>query len=292
MRKITLKRIKRYLKRLYLKNDTRYIKYMFKKKFGYKLDLKHPKTYNEKINWIKAKYYNPLYEKCSDKILVREYIKEKGYENLLTKVYKIYNSTDEINLDELPNKFVIKPSHSSGGVFVVKDKKNFDFDKVKETLDRKLNESLYTKNREWQYKNLVPKIIVEELIESKGVLSDYKIFCFNGKAEYIYVEKNALLPNFNIDFFDTKWNHIDVRRVGHENFPTPIPKPKKLKEMIKIAEDLSKGFAHVRVDLYCEEGKIYFGELTFTTANGMGNFDPFEFDYELGKDFDIEQLKK
>ena len=283
MRKITIKRIKRYLKRMYLKNDERYIKYKFKERFGYNLNLDNPKTYNEKINWIKARYYNPLYEKYSDKIEVREYIKEKGYGKLLNNIIKVYDSTDEINLDELPNKFVMKPSNSSGGVFVVKDKSKFDLEKAKVVLNKKLKDNLYITNREWQYKNLKPRIIVEDLIESKGDLSDFKFFCFDGKVDYIYVEKNATHPDFTIDFFDRDWNHLDVKRVGHDNYHDKIPKPKKLKEMIKIAEDLSSGFAHVRVDLYCEEDKILFGELTFTPASGRHPFLPLSEDVEIAK---------
>ncbi len=282
---------KRIYKKIYKNNDEKFIKSMFKMNFGYKLDLDNPKTFNEKINWIKARYYNPLYEKCCDKLEVRDYVKEKGYENILNKIYKVYNSVDEINIDELPDKFVMKPSHSSGCVFIVKDKKTFNFENAFLKLDKKMKENLYNVSREWQYKHLTPKIIVEELIESDGDLSDYKFFCFNGKVGCIYVERNSTKPDFTLDFFDENWKHFDVRRAGHGNAKEKIPKPAKFEEMKKIAEKLSEDFAHVRVDLYCEKGKIYFGELTFTTGNGMGKFDPFEFDYTLGEKFNIDKLK-
>ena len=279
-------------KRLFKHNDKKFILNEFKYHMGYPLDLKNPITFNEKINWIKANYYNPLYEKCSDKILVRDYIKEKGYGNILTKLYKIYNSVDDINLKDLPQKFVIKTTHASGGVYVVKNKNSVNINALKEVLQTSLNNSLYNNGKEWQYKNLQPRIMVEELIETdKDELNDYKFFCFNGKVKYIYVAHGTMSgdSNYCIDFYDEKWNYVPVSRIGHKNYG-PIPKPKKFDDMVTIAEALSKDFVHVRVDLYCEHNKIYFGELTFTTCSGYGKFLPEEFDRELGKYIDMTAL--
>lgn len=285
------------LKKFYkmIGNNKKYISILFKETMGYEFDLDNPKSYNEKINWIKFNYYNSLYEKCSDKIDVREYIKQKKLEKILTKKYAIYNNVEDITLEEinkLPDKFVIKTTHSSGGVVVVKDKNEFNLESAKKILLDSFNTNLYKLHAEWQYKNLKPRIIVEELIETdKPELIDYKFFCFNGKVEYIYIAHGTTSgdKNYCIDFYDKKWTWKNVKRVGHKNYG-PIEKPKKFEEMKKIAETLSKDFEHVRVDLYCENDKIYFGELTFTTGAGLGKFDPMSFDYELGEKFDISKL--
>ena len=161
---------------------------------GYKLNLKKPKSYNEKINWIKLKYYNPLYEKCSDKIYVRDYVKVKGLENILTKLYGVYDSLDEVNLKNIPQKCVIKTTHSSGGVYVVTDKDKINKEKLQEVINNSLNTNLYDRDFEWQYKNLKPRIMIEELIETQNSeLTDYKFFCFDGKVRYVYV---AIRNNF------------------------------------------------------------------------------------------------
>lgn len=280
------------IRRLFKNNPIILTKNKFNYYMGYKLNLKNPKSFNEKINWIKLKYYNPLYEKCSDKIEVREYVKSKGLENILTREYGYYNSLDEIKLDKIPKRCVIKTTHSSGGVYIVKDKNKINKEKLYQIIGESLKTNLYDENFEWQYKNLKPRIIIEELIETnEPELIDYKFFCFNGKVEYIYIAHGTTSgdPNYCIDFYDKEWNYIKVSREHHKNFG-PIERPKQFEEMKKIAEQLSKDFAHVRVDLYSENNKIYFGELTFTTCSGFGKFKPIEFDYILGEKFDISNL--
>lgn len=292
-----LKRIKNKFLNIYIhvfcKNNTRkFVEIQFNIATGKKINLDNPVTFNDKINWLKVYYYNPLFEKCADKINVREYVKDKGLDKYLTKLYKVYNNVDEINLAELPDKFVIKTTHSSGGVAVVNSKDTIDdykLEHIKEVLNESMKNNLYEVNREWQYKNLIPKIMVEELIEGNGPeLNDYKFFCFNGKVEYVYVARGISTGDLSyyIDFYDKDWNWLDVRRVGHKNYGK-IDKPKNFEEMKNIAEKLSKDFDHVRVDLYNENGRIYFGELTFTTAAGFGVFEPDSFDYELGEKWNI-----
>ena len=284
--------INKFLRILYRKNNRKYIELQFQNMMGYKPNLDNPKTFNEKINWIKLNYYNELYEKCADKIEVRNYVTEKGLSNILTKLYGKYGSIDEIDFEKLPNKFVLKTTHSCGGVVVVNDKNTIDKNEVYRILNKSLKTNLYNIGREWQYKNLKPRILAEELIATNNKeLTDYKFFCFNGKVEYVYIaygsESNK---NYCIDFYDKNWNYINVKKKGHKNYG-PIEKPKKLDEMIKISEILSNDFEHVRVDLYCENNKIYFGELTFTTGSGYSAFIPNEFDYELGSKIDINNLK-
>lgn len=261
---------------------------------GRKLDLDNPKTFNEKICWVSVFYYNPLYEKCSDKIEVRDYVKSKGLEKILTTLYRVYDDVDQICLDDLPERFVIKTTHSSGGIVVVYDKKEINVDEMKETLKKSLNTNLYEMTGEWQYKNLKPRIMVEELIETnKELLLDYKFFCFNGKVYCSYVAHGTTSGDetYCVDFFDRDFNWINVKRTDHKNYG-PISKPPQYEEMISAAERLSEDFGHVRVDLYNENGRIYFGELTFTTSNGHGFFEPESFDYELGKQWNLDDMKK
>ncbi len=290
-----LKKIKFLFIKLLYRNDTKnYVIHQYKLITGKNLNLEDPKTLDEKINWLKVYYYNPLYEKCSDKIEVRRYIEEKGFKEILTKLYFIYNDIDEIKLEDLPKKFVIKTTHSSGGVIVVNSKDSFDLKKAKKILQKSLNNNLWNLNREWQYKNLKPRIIVEELIEPENDdLIDYKFYCYKGQVKFIRVVR-GLSKNHDEcfqDFYDDKWNWINVKRPGHQNFG-PVKKPKMFEEMKYIAKELSLDFEHVRVDLYCEFNKIYFGELTFTSGAGFNDYDPASFDYELGKYFNLDNLKK
>lgn len=293
-----LKKIKWiYTKIFYKKNMKKYIENQFEYLMGYKLNLDNPKTFNEKLNWIKINYYNPLYEICSDKIEVRNYVREKGLNDILTNVYGVYDNFDDIKFEKLPNSFVIKASNGSGGIIVVDNKNTINKNEIKKIIKRAQKDNLYKKHGEWQYKNLKPRILIEEKINSSNSLGilDYKIFCFSGKAEYFYVsttKANGNDGNEKIDFYDRNWNHLNVYRKGHKSMGI-IDKPINYDKMIEIAEILSKDFEHVRVDLYNENGKIYFGELTFTTGAGYGKFEPNnEFDRILGEKFNIEKLEK
>ncbi len=278
---------------IYKNNAKKFVELEYEIKMNKKLDLNNPKSFNEKINWIKVNYYNPLYGTCSDKIEVREYIKEKKLSSILTKMYRKYDSIDDLSLDGLPNSFVIKTTHSCGGVIVVNDKSKANIKIIKKELKKSFKTDLYYSNREWQYKNIKPRIMIEELIYTKNdLLTDYKFFCFQGKVHYVYVAKGIASGDqaYCLDFYDKDFNWLNVKRIGHKNYG-PIEKPKNYDKMIKIAETLSKDFSHVRVDLYNENGRIYFGELTFTTAAGFGKFDPDSFDYTLGKLWDLNYAK-
>jgi hypothetical protein len=282
---------KKIVGRLYGKipTDQQVVEWRYKNIFGKKPNLKKPETFNEKITWMMLNYRNPLYELCSDKINVHEYIKAKGLEDILIPRYKIYQSVDEVNFDELPDSFVIKTTHSFGGVVVVKDKSQLKQQKALKTLKKSFNSNLYSIGREWQYKNLQPRIIAEEYIKPKHIdeLQDYKIYCFNGKPQFIHVATD--LSNggtYAVDFYDTKWNHLDAQRVGRTR-SAGITKPKNFAKMLKIASILSEDFPHVRVDLYNIEGRIYFGELTFTGAAGLGAFTDSKWDKKFGEYFEL-----
>lgn len=270
------------------------ISIFFKQAVGYELNLENPRTFNEKIQWLKVYYRDPLITKCADKYLVREYVKEKIGEEYLIDLLGVYDNASEINFNNLPDKFVLKVNHGCGQNIICKDKKTLN---IKEAID-KLNKWMrpesnhYYFNYEWSYKDIRPKIVCEELLEDKnkkGEIEDYKIVCANGKAKFVYVCTDRQL-DLKIDFFDLDWNKLPIKK-GHENNTQKIEKPKKFKEMLKLAELLSKPFPLVRVDLYEVNGQIYFGEMTFSPGNGTVPFTPEEWDYKFGDMIILPRIK-
>jgi len=256
-------------------------------KLGRKPDLKNPKRYSEKLQWYKLYYRDPLMTQCSDKYLVRDYIKSKSLENILNRLYAVYNNVDGIELNELPEKFIMKTTNGSGTNFFCKDKKEFDFQQAKQSLNKWLNRDIYASGRERSYKKIKPKIIVEALLEDPenpyGGINDYKFLCFGGKPKYIVLDVDRHC-NHKRNIYDTNWNFIDVS-TDHPNFGDCYPKPERLDNMLNIAKKLSEDFPAVRVDLYLVKGEIYFGELTFYPWTGYVQFEPDDFDYELGEQF-------
>ena len=255
---------------------------------GYKMNLDNPTTLNEKLNWYKLHYRNELMTLCTDKYNVRDYIKSKGLENILLKCYGVFNSISEIDLESLPDSFVIKNTGDSGGVVVCRTKDDF-YNKTfaKFALVEYDYSSLF---KEWNYQGIKNRIIVEELIDTANGVSpkDYKFFCFHGEPKFLYVASDRN-TNCKFDFFDLDWNKIDVLQ-GHLNSVNVIEKPMNFDKMLDIARVLSKDFPHVRVDLYNVDGKIYFGELTFFHLAGLKAFYPRKYDYIFGEYFDINKI--
>jgi hypothetical protein len=250
---------------------------------GYVPNIDYPKSFNEKMQWLKLYYRDPLMTICSDKVQVREYIKNIIGEKYLIPVLGVYNNVEEIDFDKLPNKFVLKVNPGSGYNLICKDKKTLNkqeaIDRLKIWLNPKSNHFFYS--YEWSYKNIKPKIICETLInKSKEDLFDYKLYCFNGKAKVILVcsERSQGLKK---NYFNTKWNELPFIK-QHPRSNKKIPKPNSFKEMIKISEKLASKFPFVRVDLYETNNIIYFGEMTFYPGNGMEYFKPIDWDYKLG----------
>lgn len=276
-----LKKIKYYLRYLFI-SDEKYIKYKFKKYFGYNLNLTKPKSFNEKLQWLKLYDRTPLHTQCADKYLVRDYVENKiGNEYLIPLIF-VTENVKEINEKNLPNfPVVIKPNHSRG-VYFIYDKMNYNFKPLQKKLLSELSSNFYYRTREWQYKNIKPKIIVEKLLldENGNIPKDYKFLCMNGKVKLIQVDSNRH-SSHQKTLYNVKWE----KQMFEFNFPIgeDIDKPKNLTKMIEVAETLSKDFMFVRVDLYSINNKIYFGELTFHPAGGFGWFKPKEVDFELGK---------
>lgn len=269
------------------------VKLQYLIKTGRKLDLKKKERFTEKIQWYKLFYRNPLMTKCVDKYSVREFIKEKGLEEILIPLLGVYEKGKDINFKELPQKFVLKTTNGSHTNILCKDKSKLNQIEIKEKLNFWMERSKKSKaGREWAYYDVDPKIICEEYLEDESnkyeAINDYKFICFNGKVEVIYVDLDRT-NHQRRNFYDINWNIIDVTS-DHPNYDERVLKPKKLKKMIEIAEILSKDFPQVRVDLYNLNGKIYFGELTFYMLSGYVTFKPDSFDYKLGKKFKIPNL--
>ena len=266
-------------------DDKKFIEKMFKATMDYPLNLENPKSFNEKLQWLKLYDRNPLYTKLVDKYKVREYISEKIGEDYLIPLLGVWDDPEEIDFDSLPNKFVLKCNHNSGlGMCICTDKSKIDIKKVKNELKSGLAQNYYLNGREWPYKNVSRKIICEKYMtdETGKNLRDYKFYCFDGKPKIvgIYQDRNSDKETTG-DFFDMNFEWVDLR-FGMPNALNKPQKPQKFQEMIKIAEILSEGMPEVRVDLYISNNKIYFGELTFFDGGGFDKIEPLEWDYKLG----------
>jgi hypothetical protein len=261
------------------------LKEWFKHTVGYDLNLENPQTYNEKIQWLKLYDSTPLKTKLSDKYLVRDWVKEKIGEKYLIPLIGVYDKFEDIDFNGLPNKFVIKANHGSGWNVIVKDKAALNIaERQKEFKDWMSKNFAYVFGLELQYKNIVPKIIIEEYLENNNdELYDYKIWCFDGKPKYILFASGRK-QSLKLVFFDTNWGKQEFWLQNYPINKEEIKKPDNLNEMLSLSEVLSKGFAHVRVDFYrLNDGTIKFGEMTFSTASGVCRWNPPKYDLELGK---------
>ena len=266
--------------------DEQYLKLAFRAKMGYPLNLENPRTFSEKIQWLKLYDRKPLYTQLVDKYAVRQYIAEKiGEEHLIPLVGGPWNSAAEIDVDALPEQFVLKCNHDSGGLVVCRDKSSLDREGVKQKLDQHLKANYYMSSREWPYKDVKPCIIAEKyMVDESGVeLKDYKWYCFNGTPRFLLITTDraeADVPT-KYTYFDMDYHVLPFYNSG-PHADKPIPKPETFDQMKRLAEILSAEMAHLRVDLYDINGKVYFGELTFYDSSGMAKFDPPEWDEIIG----------
>lgn len=267
--------------KIYLK-----IKYLIKlKKF---LNLKKPQTFNEKIQWLKLYDRKKIYTTMVDKYEVKKYVSNIIGEKYIIPTIGIYDSFDDIDFDTIPNQFVIKCTHDSGGVVIVDDKSKFDKATIRKKINKHLKDNYYYAVREWPYKLINPRIIIEKYMvdESGYELKDYKIFCFGGKAKYIQVDFNRF-KNHRKNIYDLDWNLLDVEINYPNDVNHYIEKPKMLDEMIKNAEILSKGIKFIRVDFYSIGQQLFFGELTFYPGSGFMPFKPEIWDKKFGEFIDL-----
>lgn len=271
---------------VYVFPDKWYLFFRFKNRVGYWPHLNHPRTFNEKLQWLKLNDRHAEYTKMVDKIDAKKYVASIIGDKYIIQTLGVWNSVDEIEWDKLPNQFVIKVSSDSGGIVVCKDKQTLDIEKAKEKLTNGWGKNYYVHNKEYPYRDLTPRIIAEEYKEDESgyELRDYKIFCFNGEPKILFVasDRQKAGEDTKFDFFDLNWNHLPFTN-GHPNSKEFIAKPKNFEEMLEIAKKLSVGIPQVRIDLYNCNGQIYFGEITFFHWSGMTAFDPIEWDFKLGK---------
>lgn len=265
--------------------DREYLQRRFQAEFGKSLNLDSPQTFNEKLQWLKLYNRKPEYTMMVDKYKVREYIAQELGEEYLIPLLGVWDDPDEIDFDALPDQFVLKCNHNSGlGMCICKDKSKLDIPKVKDELRKGLQQNYYLSNREWPYKDVPRKIIAEKYMEdASGDLKDYKFYCFNGVMKFVMInsDRNTDKPT-RADYFDRDFNWLDFTW-GYSHAEVQPQKPEQFEEMVAIAERLSKGLPHIRVDLYDCNGKIYFGELTFFDGSGFDKIEPLEWDYKIGE---------
>jgi len=265
--------------------DKMYLQHYWKDIMGYYMDFDNPTTYNEKLQWLKLYDRKPIYTKMVDKYLSKEWAANIIGQEYIIPTINVYKCFDDINFDELPNQFVLKCTHDSGSVVVCKDKQTFDKKKAQKVLEKGLNTDFYSIAREWPYKNVKPQIIAEEYKEDNTTkqLADYKFFCFDGKVKALFIatERQNESSETKFDFFDEKFNHLDFTN-GHPMADITPNKPECFDTMVQLAELLSKNIAHVRVDFFQANGKVYFGEMTFYHWSGTMPFKPQNWDKIFG----------
>ena len=260
------------------------LKILYKNIFFKDLNLKNPQTFNEKLQWLKLYDRHPEYTTMVDKYAVKKYVSDLIGKEYIIPTLGVWSNFDEINVDSLPDKFVLKCTHSSGDIIICRDKASFDKESAQKKMDYFLQKDFYLIAREWPYKNVPRRIIAEKYMEDEKTkeLRDYKFFCFDGevKAMFVATERQRKEEPY-FDFFTPDFNNMGIVQ-GHPNSPRKIEKPATFEEMKKIATKLSKGLPHVRVDLYDVNGKVYFGEMTFFHHTGMVPFVPNKWDKIFG----------
>ncbi len=264
--------------------DRTYIRMLYYVRLGKKCDLSCPKSFNEKLNWMKLYDRNPLYTKMADKLAVRDIVKEKLGEEYLIPLIGSWKKTADIDTGSLPEQFVLKCTHDSASVVICKDKKSFDFEEAFRKLEKSLSTNYFYPAREWVYKDIPPRIVAEEYMtdESGTELKDYKIFCFNGKPELIQVDFGRF-THHERNLYSTDWELLKETFEYPGNPEHLIERPENLEEMLSFAAKLSEGIPSVRTDFYSIRGKTYFGEITFYQEGGFGHFSSEEFENKLGE---------
>lgn len=273
--------------------------YMYQSHFGKKLNLRNPKDLNEKINWLKFYGDTSMWTDLADKYRVRDYVKSKGLEHILIPLYAKWDTVEEMNVDELPQSFVLKTNHGSGDVLVVKDKAKVDWVGVQIAFNEYLKTPFGRYTAEPHYLKIKPCIIAEKFLDvGEGYttsLVDYKIWCFDGEPKYIWACYSRTKECTYVGVYDLEWNYYPEKSNFTDHYrdgKNAVPKPECLEEMINVARMLSNGFPQVRVDLYELKGKVYFGEMTFTSNGGYQDFYSQDFLNELGSYVKLPQKNK
>lgn len=275
-------------------SDCAYTKLMYHAYMGKKLNLQNPVTLNEKLQWLKLFDHQDSYVMMADKYSVKSYIDDKLGVGFTIPTLGVYDSFEAIDFSKLPNQFVLKCTHDSGGLVICRNKSLFPYEKARIKLTQSLSNDFYRYAREWQYKNIPHRIIAEEYVDqiSEKGLIDYKFYCFNGKPRFLYVSRGLEdHKTAEMSFYDLKLNRLPFYRADYKQIKDDLEKPKNFSKMIEIATILSAGIPFVRVDLYNIDGKILFSELTFTPNAGLMPIVPKEWDAKLGALLDLPLRK-
>ena len=272
--------------------DSQYLKIIYYLRTGQKLNLREPKSFNEKLQWLKLHDHNLEYSKMVDKYEVRKYISDKIGEQYLIPLIGVWDKIEDVEFDKLPKQFVLKCTHDSGGILVCKDKDKLDIKETRKWFAKRLKRNFYYSKREWPYKNVKPRIIAEKYMvdESGTELKDYKIFNFHGVPKFIEVDYDRFV-NHKRKIYTDQWELTDVRII-YSNEGKDIPRPDNLDEMLELARILSKDMIHLRTDFYSINGRVYFGELTFFHESGFGKFIPEKVGYEWGNYMNLKLLDR
>ena len=264
-------------------SDKTYLKLLYETRIGKKLNLKNPITFDEKLQWLKLYDRKDEYTVWADKYEVRNYVAEKLGEQYLIPLLGVWNSADELKLDDLPEQFVLKCTHDSASVCICTNKKNFDWNAAMDKLQKSLNQNYYWHSREWPYKNITPRIIAEAYMtdESGTELKDYKIYTFGGEPYLTQMDFDRF-HNHRRNLYTTEWEYIDETIEYSKDPNVKIAKPEHLEEMLECSRKLAVGTISLRTDFYSINGKIYFGEITFYQEAGFAHFEHEEFAKKLG----------
>lgn len=275
--------------------DERYLKLIYRMKMGKRPDLKNPKTYNEKLQWLKLHDRKPEYTRMVDKYEVKSYVGERIGQEYIIPTFGVWERFDDIDFDSLPDQFVLKCTHDSGGLVICRDKSKLDMEAARAKLEKSLKNNYYQQGREWPYKNVKPRILAEQYMEDAETaeLRDYKFFAFDGsvKAMFIATERGNAETETKFDFFDREFQHLPFTN-GHPNADICPKKPQNLELMLELAEKLSQNIPQVRVDFYEANGKVYFGEITFFHWSGFMPFEPEEWDTVFGNWITLPKIEK
>lgn len=275
-------------------SEKQLIEKRFKTHLKREVNLEEPKKYNDKLQWLKLYWYDPLATKCADKYEVRSIVKDRIGEKYLNEIYGVYESVDDIDIDSLPETFVLKSTHGSGDIIICQDKNRVNWNRKFRIMRKWLKQNLYWTTGEWVYKDIRPRIICEKYIEQENgsKLRDYRVFCFNGKPQIITVDINITKKSeTKRNIYDLNWNLLDAEISYPRELSYSIEKPKNLNKMLDLSRKLSNGFPHSRIDFYEVYGKVIFGEITFFHQSGLGKFSPSEFEVEMGEWLNLPKRK-
>ena len=281
--------ISKFYNALRFLSDESYIRLIYRLRMGKKPDLDNPRTFTEKLQWLKLHDHNPEYTGMADKLAMRTYVEDRIGEGHTVPVLGIWNRFEDIDFDALPDRFVLKTTHDSGSYLICRDKASFDRKTASKILTRSLKRNYYRTTREWQYKDIEPRIIAEQYMDDgKTNLTDYKFFCFNGKPLFMYSEEESS-GNPTQAIADMQYNMMPFSMDDAKADVLP-PKPELFDAMASVSKRLSEGVPFLRVDMYCIGNSFYVGELTFYHYGGYIPFNPVEWDLKLGEKLELPDI--